>query len=63
MSTLLSAQTNLILSSYKHWFGKDLVSSELSQEEKVKTLYEAPFVVVSHGIETDPIFNLSLIHI
>jgi hypothetical protein len=57
MSTSLSAQTNLILSSYKHWLGKDLVPSELSQEEKVKALYEAPFVVVSHGTEADPIFN------
>ena len=51
------SQSILIIDTYKKWMSKDLVSPELSDNEKAIALYNAPFVVVSHGIEADPIFN------
>lgn len=50
-------QANLIIDSYKHWLGVDLIDPTLSANEKAKALYEAPFVVVSHDTQDDPIFN------
>lgn len=58
-----------LLKSFQHWTGRSLLnslilnlstSSALSAEQLerlAQDLFEAPFVVVSHGIETDPIFN------
>lgn len=50
-------QASLIIASYKHWLGLDLIDPLLTEEAQAKALYEAAFVVVSHGTETDPIFN------
>ncbi len=46
----------LLLTSYQHWMGKELIPSD-DPRERAFQLYTAPFAVVSHGIETDPIFN------
>jgi predicted DCC family thiol-disulfide oxidoreductase YuxK len=48
---------NLIY-SFQHWTGRSLLP-ELADtpEEQAQQLFDAPFVVVSHGIEADPIFN------
>ena len=50
-------QSNLIINTYKHWLNLDLVEPNLNEIEKAKALYDAPFVVVSHGTESNPIFN------
>ena len=47
----------LVLQSYKHWTGNDLVNMSDSPEEIAREIFEAPFVLVSHGTEADPIFN------
>jgi MEKHLA domain. len=56
-----SAQTTthvqLLLDSYRRWTGKDLVSREDVPELDAESLWEAPFVVVSHGTEADPVLN------
>ncbi|MBW4527367.1 MAG: MEKHLA domain-containing protein [Phormidium tanganyikae FI6-MK23] len=39
-----------LIKSFQHWTGKSLI-------EMPEVLFEAPFVVVSHGMEPDPIFN------
>jgi hypothetical protein len=44
--------TQRLIKSYQHWVGKPLMGSLDAQ-----ALFEAPFVVVSHGIQSDPIFN------
>lgn len=56
-----------LLKSFLHWTGRSLLSSStlnlseyLSAEQLeswAQELFEAPFVVVSHGTEADPIFN------
>ncbi|MBW4684630.1 MAG: MEKHLA domain-containing protein [Komarekiella atlantica HA4396-MV6] len=47
-----------LMSSFQHWTGDSLLNINASSpQEKAQTLFEAPFVLVSHGIESDPIFN------
>lgn len=51
-------QAELILSSYRHWTGEDLLDQHASKHESVaEALFYAPIAVVSHGTEADPIFN------
>lgn len=57
MTPTIISQSLLIIATYKHWYGIDLVATHLSDEEKADALYHAKFVVVSHGTETNPIFN------
>ena len=46
----------LLARSYRHWTGLDLIPPT-SAGDLSKRLFLAPLVVVSHGTETDPIFN------
>jgi hypothetical protein len=46
-----------IFDSYKQITGSILFSDSLTAEYKSYLLYHAPFVVVSHGNQEDPIFN------
>lgn len=50
-------QTQLILNSYQHWFGSPLLNPEQGPIELAEQLFEAPFVVFSHGTQSDPIYN------
>ena len=56
-NSYLVEHINLLRSSYKHYFGKDLFDSQLTEVEIAKEIYTAPFVVVSHDTSADPIFN------
>ena len=47
----------LLLDSFRRWLGRDLIERKGSPEEQAKRLDQAPFVVVSHGMESDPILN------
>lgn len=53
----LTEHARLLTSSYRHWTGRDLVDPGLPVVEQARTLYEAPFVVASHGTGGDPVFN------
>jgi hypothetical protein len=46
-----------LLDSFRHWTGRDLLDRSGSIEEQAEALFTAPFIVVSHGTETDPILN------
>jgi hypothetical protein len=46
-----------LLHSFQHWTGRSLLDASGSLEEIAQQLFEAPFVLVSHGTEPDPIFN------
>lgn len=71
-SPALIAHTELILTSYRRALGSKLLDDlldpdvreeeddetfTLARESRAKALYEAPFVVVSHGIEENPLFD------
>jgi hypothetical protein len=51
------ARTRMILDSYEKWVHKELITRAGSAEEQSQRLFEAPFVVVAHGVEDDPILN------
>jgi MEKHLA domain len=46
-----------LLNSYRDCVGTELIPRSNSPEDDAKLLFAAPFVVVSHGGEADPIFN------
>ncbi|HIK05918.1 MAG TPA: MEKHLA domain-containing protein [Trichormus sp. M33_DOE_039] len=46
-----------LLKSFQHWTGKQLIDVNASPIEMSQALFKAPFVLVSHGTEVDPIFN------
>jgi hypothetical protein len=53
----INDQSKLILSSFSGLTGSELVDPNLPEVERRQALFEAPFAVVSHGTEADPIFN------
>jgi hypothetical protein len=56
-NSYLGTHAELLISSYRHLTGKDLVEKGLTGTEKYRALYDAPFGVVSHNTEPDPLFN------
>ena len=50
-------QTQRLLHSFQHWTGRPLLELNGSPIEQSQRLFDADFVVVSHGTEPDPIFN------
>jgi hypothetical protein len=49
--------SRLLLDSYRHWIGKDLIERTASAHQQAHVLFEASFVVLSHGAEPDPVLN------
>ncbi len=50
----IERQSQIIVTSYFHWLKKPLVEKS---HDLANTLFHAPFVVLSHGLESDPILN------
>ncbi|MBD2327388.1 MEKHLA domain-containing protein [Alkalinema sp. FACHB-956] len=46
-----------LLNSFAQQVGRSLLANQGSPDAIAQALFEAPFVVVSHGTEADPIFN------
>jgi hypothetical protein len=53
----LGEQAELILSSLLRMTGRNLVNPGLSAKDRYRSLFEAPFCIVSHNAEVDPVFN------
>ncbi|NES89138.1 MEKHLA domain-containing protein [Okeania sp. SIO2B9] len=49
--------TQRLLWSYKYWTGKSLLDVDGTPEFMAQALWVAPFVIASHGMEENPIFN------
>ncbi|MFY4728751.1 MEKHLA domain-containing protein [Nitrospira sp. BLG_2] len=49
--------SRLLLDSYRHWTGKHLIEHTPSAKQQARMLFEASIIVVSHGVEQDPILN------
>ena len=43
--------------SFKKWTAHDLLPGKISRADLAERLFNAPFVVVSHGMQADPILN------
>lgn len=46
-----------LLDSFRHWTGRELIERAGSLNQQASALFSAPFVVVSHGGQADPILN------
>jgi len=49
--------TQRLLDSYRHWIGRELIERNGDPEHEARGLFESPLVVVSHGMEADPVLN------
>lgn len=50
-------QSQILLNSYRQFLDEELISRDGSDEDQSQAMFEAPFVVVSHGTQDDPILN------
>ncbi len=46
-----------LLHSYRRWTRRELITAAVSPEKCAEALFHAPFVVLSHGTQEDPILN------
>ena len=51
------AHTQILLNSFRHFVGRELIERTDDAEDEAQIVFEAPFVVVSHGTQDDPILN------
>jgi len=51
------AHTQLLARSFRKWTGRDLLPGLFNREGLAKHIFHAPFAVVSHGTEADPILD------
>lgn len=51
------AHATLLLDSFARAVGRELVPRDGPPDVQAERLYRAPFVVVSHGTEADPVLN------
>ena len=53
----IPSHVQLLLDSFAQLLGRELIPREGSEAEQAEQLFQAPFVVVSHGTEADPMLN------
>lgn len=56
-SEAVIAHTICLARSLKHWTGRDLIAGAADPLELAQRVFAAPFVLVSHGTEADPVLN------
>jgi hypothetical protein len=49
--------SQLLLNSFRHWTGRELLERVGDRAYQAHALFLSPFVVVSHGMEEDPLLN------
>ena len=50
-------QTQRLLDSFQYWTGRSLLEVSGNEYDRAQQLFEAPFALMSHNTEADPIFN------
>lgn len=53
----LAEHVGLIRRSFRHWTGRDLTPARMSDAEAARYLYTAPWALLSHDTQPDPLFN------
>ena len=51
------AQTQILARSLKHFTQRDLLPGDFPPPELAEKIFHAPFVIVSHDTEADPVLN------
>jgi MEKHLA domain len=49
--------SQLLLNSFRHWTGRELLERAGDRASQAHALFLSSFVVVSHGMEADPLLN------
>jgi hypothetical protein len=49
--------TACLARSFQKWTGGKLISEKFSAEDLAEKIFRAPFALVSHGMESDPVLN------
>lgn len=59
MSTVtdIAHHVELLRASHRHWLGRDFIDGGIQGIAAVRWLDAAPFALLSHGTEADPVFN------
>ena len=50
-------QTSCLAISFKHWTGRELMPDAGNASARAELIFHAPFVLVAHGTEADPVLN------
>ena len=53
----LTSHIDLLLKSYKKWTGKELTDINGETGQIAEHIFNAPFALVSHDTQDDPVFN------
>jgi hypothetical protein len=56
-SPAVIAQTQVMVRSFRHFTGRVLLAGDYSAADIAEQVYQAPFVLVAHGTEADPVLN------
>jgi len=51
------ARSQIFARSFRHWTGRELLPGNFSPAELAEKLFHAPFALVAHGTEADPILH------
>ena len=51
------AHAQILARSLKQWTGRELLPGNWTAPERAEKIFHAPFVLVSHGMEADPVLN------
>ena len=54
---IVIAHSQILARSLKHWTGRGLLQETAGPAELADKIFHAPFALVSHGTETDPVLN------
>ena len=49
--------SEILAKNFQQLLGRELIANAKTPEQIAKALFQAPFVLVSHGTQTDPILN------
>ncbi len=49
--------TQILVRSYKHFTGRELLPMNLSPDDLADRVFDAPCILLSHGKEADPVLN------
>jgi hypothetical protein len=49
--------SQLLLNSFRHWTGRELLERVGDRAYQAHALFLSPIVVISHGMEEDPLLN------
>lgn len=57
LNDYLAPHVAILRNSLRHWTGRELAEPSWTDAEAARFVFHAPFVLVSHDMRADPVFN------